>query len=50
VTVGRKVKIRRAIIDEGVVIPDGVEIGFDHDADRARGYLVTESGIVVVSA
>lgn len=49
VTVGRNVKIRRAIIDEGITIPDGVEIGFDHAADRARGYLVTESGIVVVS-
>ncbi|QWV92625.1 glucose-1-phosphate adenylyltransferase [Geomonas oryzisoli] len=49
VTVGRHVKIRRTIIDKNVVIPDGTEIGYDHDQDRAKGYRVTESGIVVVS-
>ncbi|WP_224984945.1 glucose-1-phosphate adenylyltransferase [Geomonas agri] len=49
VTVGRHVKIKRTIIDKNVVIPDGTEIGYDHDEDRAKGYRVTESGIVVVS-
>ncbi|MBU5638314.1 glucose-1-phosphate adenylyltransferase [Geomonas sp. Red69] len=49
VTVGRHVKIKRAIIDKNIVIPDGTEIGYDHDKDRAKGYRVTESGIVVVS-
>lgn len=49
VTVGRHVKIKRAIIDKNVVIPDGTEIGYDHEEDRAKGYRVTESGIVVVS-
>jgi glucose-1-phosphate adenylyltransferase len=49
VNVGRHARIRKAIIDKNVVIPDGTEIGFDHDEDRRRGYLVTESGIVVVS-
>lgn len=48
VNVGRHVKIRKAIIDKGVVIPDGSEIGYDHDADRKAGYTVTETGIVVV--
>ena len=48
VTVGRHVKIRRAIIDKNVVIPDGSIIGYDLKADRAKGYTVTESGIVVV--
>ncbi len=48
VTVGRHVKIRRAIIDKGVVIPDGTSIGYDLEADLANGYTVTESGIVVV--
>ncbi len=48
VTVGRHVKIRKAIIDKNVVIPDGSEIGYDADADRASGYTVTDSGIVVV--
>ncbi|QXE90741.1 glucose-1-phosphate adenylyltransferase [Geomonas subterranea] len=49
VTVGRHVKIKRTIIDKNVVIPDGTEIGYDHDEDLAKGYRVTESGIVVVS-
>jgi len=49
VTIGRSAKIRRAIIDKNISIPDGAEIGYDHDEDRRRGYRVTESGIVVVS-
>ena len=48
VTIGRHVKIRRAIIDKGVVIPDGSIIGYDSEEDRHNGYSVTESGLVVV--
>jgi glucose-1-phosphate adenylyltransferase len=49
VSIGRNAKVRRAIIDKNIVIPDGAEIGYDHDQDRLKGYRVTESGIVVVS-
>jgi glucose-1-phosphate adenylyltransferase len=48
VTIGRHCRIRRAIIDKNVVIPDGTAIGFDSEEDRRRGYTMTESGIVVV--
>ena len=48
VTIGRHAKIKRAIIDKNVVIADGEEIGYDLEADRAKGYTVTDSGIVVV--
>ncbi|NVN91754.1 MAG: glucose-1-phosphate adenylyltransferase [Desulfuromonadales bacterium] len=48
VTVGRNVKIKRAIIDKDVVIRDGWTIGYNLDDDRARGYTITDSGIVVV--
>jgi glucose-1-phosphate adenylyltransferase len=48
VTVGRNVKIRRAIIDKNVVISDGSTIGYNLEDDRSHGYTVTESGIVVV--
>lgn len=48
VNVGRNVKIRKAIIDKGVVVPDGTVIGYDHAEDSRRGYIVTESGIVIV--
>ncbi len=42
-------KVRRAIIDKDVVIPEGVEIGYDLEKDRANGFTVTESGVVVVA-
>jgi glucose-1-phosphate adenylyltransferase len=48
VNVGRHARIKRAIIDKNVMIPDGTVIGYDHDEDRRRGFTVTESGIVVV--
>lgn len=48
VNIGRHARIRKTIIDKGVVITDGTTIGYDHEADRRRGYTVTESGIVVV--
>ncbi|MDZ4184782.1 MAG: sugar phosphate nucleotidyltransferase, partial [Desulfuromonadales bacterium] len=48
VTIGRHVRIKKAIIDKGVTIPDNSDIGYDLEADKARGYTVTESGIVVV--
>jgi glucose-1-phosphate adenylyltransferase len=48
VQVGRHCTIRRAIIDKNVVIPDSVSIGVNHDDDRARGLMVTESGLVVI--
>ena len=49
VTVGRHVKIKKAIIDKNIVIPDGSTIGYNLEEDLSRGYTVTESGIVVVS-
>jgi glucose-1-phosphate adenylyltransferase len=48
VEVGRHARIRRAIIDKRVEIPEGMTIGYDLAADRARGLTVTESGIVVI--
>ncbi len=47
VVIGRHVRIRRAIIDKGVEIPAGTEIGYDLDADRKR-WSVSEGGIVVI--
>jgi glucose-1-phosphate adenylyltransferase len=47
VEVGRRAKVRRAIIDKGVKIPPGTYIGYDLEQDRER-FTVTESGIVVV--
>jgi len=48
VNIGRHCRIRRAIIDRDVHIPEGTVIGYDQEADRER-YFVTESGITVVT-
>ena len=46
--IGRHAKVRRAILDKNVRVPEGAPIGYDLDADRARGWHVTDSGIVVI--
>ncbi len=46
--IGRYSRIRRAIIGEDVTLPENSRVGFDHEEDRALGYVVTESGITVV--
>lgn len=48
VEIGRHAQVRRAIIDKGVKIADHDRIGFDHDHDRARGFTVSEGGVVVI--
>lgn len=48
VHIGKGAIIRRAIIDKNVFIPDGAQVGVDHEADRRRGFEVTEKGIVVI--
>jgi glucose-1-phosphate adenylyltransferase len=48
VNVGRHARIRRAIIDRDVEIPEGTVIGYDTESDRQR-YFVTETGITVVT-
>ena len=47
--VGRNAVVRRAILDKGVHVEDGAEIGVNRDADLARGFHVSDSGITVVS-
>lgn len=49
VTIGRHARIRRAIIDKSVQVPEGMEIGYDLDLDRQRGFHVTETGLVVIA-
>jgi glucose-1-phosphate adenylyltransferase len=45
--IGRYAKVRRAILDKNVRVPEGAEIGYDLDEDR-KIYYVTDSGIVVI--
>ncbi|HZS28236.1 MAG TPA: glucose-1-phosphate adenylyltransferase [Candidatus Angelobacter sp.] len=48
VNIGRHCRIRRAIVDRDVHIPEGTIIGFDPEQD-AKNYIVTDSGITVVT-
>ena len=47
VNVGRRTRVRRAIIDRHVQLAEGTVIGYDLEADKQR-YQVTESGVVIV--
>ncbi|MGB0596811.1 MAG: glucose-1-phosphate adenylyltransferase [Rubripirellula sp.] len=49
VEVGRRCRIRRAIIDKGVRIPAETQIGYDPVEDAERGFTVTDSGLVVIA-
>ncbi|HEX5648439.1 MAG TPA: glucose-1-phosphate adenylyltransferase [Steroidobacteraceae bacterium] len=49
VRVGENCLIHNAIIDEGSVVPDGMQIGVDAEADRDRFY-VSEGGVTLVTA
>jgi len=45
--IGKRVRLRRCVIEEATVLPDGIEIGFDLDHDRER-FTVTDNGVVVI--
>jgi glucose-1-phosphate adenylyltransferase len=46
--VGRNALIRDAIIDKNVTVPEWAQVGVDKEHDRARGFVVSASGITVV--
>ena len=48
VNIGRHCRIRRAIIDRHVHIPEGTVIGYDPAEDKRR-YFVTPSGLTIVT-
>jgi len=49
VRIGQKCVIDRAIIDSGAIIEDGMTIGVDPDADAAKGFRRTDSGLTLVT-
>ena len=44
----RHSRLKKAIVDRGVVIPRGAIVGFDGAEDRRR-HTVTEGGVVIVT-
>jgi glucose-1-phosphate adenylyltransferase len=47
--IGRNVTVRRAIVDNHCVLPDGIRIGVYPDQDRSR-FMVSEKGVTLVTA
>jgi glucose-1-phosphate adenylyltransferase len=49
VEVGRRARIRRAIVDKDVKVPAGFEIGWNRELDLKRGLTITPDGLTVVA-
>jgi glucose-1-phosphate adenylyltransferase len=49
VRVGEGARIGNAILDKNVVVPAGSEVGGHPERDRARGYEVSDGGVVAVA-
>ena len=47
VEVGYGARINRCIVDKNVIIPAGMRIGFDAEADAAQ-FTISDHGIVVI--
>jgi glucose-1-phosphate adenylyltransferase len=47
-SIGAGAIVNHAILDKDVVIEPGAQVGVDREADLARGFTVTDSGITVV--
>jgi glucose-1-phosphate adenylyltransferase len=48
-SVGPGAEVRRAILDKGVRVLPGAQVGVDPEEDRARGYVVSDGGITCVA-
>jgi glucose-1-phosphate adenylyltransferase len=48
VVIGRHARLRRVVVEKQCIIPEGLAVGYDEDADRKRFY-VTEKGITLIT-
>jgi len=48
VVIGRHARLQRVVVEKQCVIPEGLEVGYDSEADRKRFY-VTEKGITLIT-
>jgi glucose-1-phosphate adenylyltransferase len=46
--IGRHAKIKNAILDKNVRIGEKIEIGYNKELDKKRGFTITENGITVI--
>jgi len=43
-----KTLVRRAVIDRGCRLPEGLTVGVDPASDKANGFYVSEGGVTLV--
>nr|WHW29813.1 putative glucose-1-phosphate adenylyltransferase [uncultured bacterium] len=48
-SIGRSAKLKRVIVDRGVEIPEGMEVGIDPAKDKANGFRVTDKGVTLIT-
>jgi glucose-1-phosphate adenylyltransferase len=48
VTIGRGAEVRRAVLDKGVQVCPGGQVGLDPETDRRRGFVVSDGGVTCV--
>ena len=49
VVINRNCVIKKAIIDRSCEIPEGMQIGVDHQQDEANGFRISSGGVVLVT-
>lgn len=49
VDVGRNCEIRRAVIDRGCKLPEGLTVGLDPELDEKNGFFVTDGVVTPVT-
>jgi glucose-1-phosphate adenylyltransferase len=49
VTIGKNVRLRRAIVDKHCILSDGFSAGLDPAHDRSRGFHVTDNGVTLIA-
>jgi ADP-glucose pyrophosphorylase len=50
VSVESGAEVRRAVLDEGVVVRRGARVGWDEEQDRRSGFVVSGGGVTCVPA
>lgn len=49
VKIGKNVRIHKAIVDTGCIVPDDMQIGVDVKQDLEKGFRVSEYGVVLIT-
>jgi len=48
VSIGRKARLRQVVVEKNCIIPEGLEVGFDQEAD-SKQFHVTDNGVTLIT-